>query len=238
MEVTMLQRRVCLIAVLMLTAVTAAEARSKFEVGVGGGARFGGSFSDGSYNHPANPNDIYLDQLEIATGSHFGINLYVPLRGPARNGEALKFELFFNMASSDLLFEPHSTIPDEIASQFERDGDKLILGDVDVSYLHGGVIYQFGNPSGWNPHVNFGLGATIFSAPDGDFEETKFSLSLGGGVTKMFNETFGTRLQLRTYFTAFPADEYWVDRYGYIWEVTDTNLFFQGDISVGIVIAF
>lgn len=234
----MFRKVMCLAAVLMLIAVTTAEARPKFEVRVGGGLRFGGSFSDGSYSYAVSPSDIYLEQLDVAPGTQFAVNLYVPLRGPAPNGKALKFELFFNMASSDLRFEPRSSIPDSIASQFEQDGDKLILGEVDVSYIHGGVVYQFGSTSGWNPHVNFGLGATIFSATDGDFEESKFSMSFGGGVTRMFNETFGTRLQLRGYVTSLPADEFWVDRYGWVWEVTDANWFFQGELSGGIIIAF
>jgi hypothetical protein len=202
------------------------------------GLRFGGAFTDGAYNHPDYPDDLYLEQLDIAPGTQFAINLYAPLRGPLPNGEALKFELFFNMASSDLRFDPRSSIPDSISSQFEKDGDKLILGGVDVMYVHGGLVYQFGKMSGWNPHVNFGLGATIFSATNGDFEEKKFSFSVGGGVTRMFNDTFGTRLQLRGYVTSLPAEEFWVDRYGWVWEVTDTNWFIQGELSGGIVIAF
>jgi len=54
----------------------------------------------------------------------------------------------------------------------------------------------------------------------------------------MFNEKIGTRLQLRGYFTSLPSDEFWVDRFGYVWEVMDTNWFFQGELSGGIVIAF
>ena len=235
----MFMKKLLTVLVLMLVVVTAAEAKSKFEIRVGGGLRFGGSFSEGAYNSPAAPNEIYLEQLDIAPATQFAVNLYIPLRGPAPNGKAMKFELLFNMASNqDLRFEPLSAMPDSIKSQFEQDGDKLILGQVDVTYVHGGIVYQLGSTSGWNPHVNFGLGATIFSASEGDFEESKFSMSLGGGVTRMFNEKIGTRLQLRGYFTSLPSDEFWIDRYGYVWEVTDTNWFFQGELSGGIVIAF
>ncbi len=234
----MLRKIMCLVAVLMLIAMTTAEARPKFEIRVGGGLRFGGSFSEGSYYHPLYADDVYLEQLDIAPGTQFAVNFYAPLRGPSPMGKALKLEVFYNTATSDLRFEPLSNLPDSITSQFEQDGDKLILGEVNVSYIHGGVVYQFGKMSGWNPHVNLGLGATIFSGTDGDMEESKFSLSLGGGVTRMFNDTFGTRLQLRGYFTSLPSEEFWVDRYGYVWEVNETNLFFQGELSGGIVIAF
>ncbi len=235
----MFLKKMLTILVLMLVVVTAAEAKSKFEIRVGGGLRFGGSFSEGAYNSPAAPNEAYLEQLDIAPGKQFAVNLYVPLRGPTPDGKAIKFELLFNLASNqDLRFEPLSAMPDSIKSQFEQDGDRLILGQVDVTYVHGGIVYQFGSTSGWNPHVNFGFGATIFSASEGDFEESKFSTSLGGGVTRMFNEKIGTRLQLRGYFTSLPSDEFWVDRFGYVWEVMDTNWFFQGELSGGIVIAF
>jgi hypothetical protein len=241
----MFRKVMCLAAVFMLIAlitVTTAEARPKLEVRVGGGLRFGGSFSEGAYHRTDYPgdfqDDVYFEQLDIAPGKQFAVNFYVPLRPPGPNGEALKFELFVNLASSDLRFDPQSQFPDSVSEQFEKDGDKLVLGEVDVMYVHGGVVYQFGKKAGWNPHVNLGLGATIFSATDGDMEESKFSLSLGGGVTRMFNETIGTRLQLRGYFTSLPAEEFWMDRYGYVWEVTDANWFFQGELSGGIVIAF
>ncbi len=122
--------------------------------------------------------------------------------------------------------------------RFEVDGDALVLGEINVMYIHGVSTYRFGSSSGWNPHVNLGLGATVFDAPDGDLQETKFSFSLGGGVTKMFNETFGGRFQLKGFFTSLPAEEYWVDYYGNIWATSASNWFVQGEISAGIVIAF
>lgn len=232
----MLTRKSFLLVALILIAVTAAQARSKLEINAFGGFRFGGSFHDGGYQN----NYFVLEDLDIAPGAQFGASLNIPLGAPNYDGGTTLFELLFNFQGSDLRFAPPSmsALPDSITERFETDGDKLILGEVNVMYIHGGLIYRFGSNSGWYPHVNLGLGATVFKATDGDLQETKFSLSLGGGVIKMFNETFGGRLQLRGYFTSLPAQEYWLDYYGNVWETGASNLFFQGEISGGIVIAF
>jgi hypothetical protein len=232
----MFRRTSILLLILCLVAVTAAQARSKFEINAFGGLRFGGSFHDGGYQDDS----FLLEELDVKPGSQFGASLNVPLGAPTWNGEGYMFELLFNFQGSDLRFEPASmsAVPDSIIERFDVDGDKLILGGIDVMYIHGGVIYKFGSGSGWNPHVNLGLGATVFKATEGDLQETKFSLSVGGGVTKMFNETFGGRFQSRVYFTSLPSEEYWVDYYGRVWETREANLFFQGEISVGIVVAF
>lgn len=232
----MFRKTSILLFVLLLVATATVEARSKFEINAFGGLRFGGGFHDGGYQDDA----FLLEKLDVAPGAQFGASLNVPLGAQTFDGRGYMFELLFNFQGSDLRFEPASmsAIPDSLLERFEVDGDKLILGALDVMYIHGGVIYKFGSGSGWNPHVNVGLGATVFKATEGDLQETKFSLSMGGGVTKMFNETFGGRLQGRTYFTSLPSEEYWVDYYGRIWETAESNLFFQGEISVGLVVAF
>ena len=181
-----------------------------------------------------------MEKLTIATRKKFGGMLHVPKGHHLPTGRAYMFELMGNFQKTDLRFKPASIsgVSDSILTQFNVDGDKLILGEVNVTYIHGGVMYKFGSNSGWNPHVNFGLGATIFSASDGDLSETKFSISLGGGVTRMFNETMGSRFQVKGYFTSIPTDDYWVDSYGGVWASVDNNLFFQGEISGGLVFAF
>ena len=231
----MVGRKSILLVALILVAATAVEARSKLELRLFSGLRFGGSFIDGGYE-----DDDLLEKLDIAPGVQFGTSFYVPVGPQSLAGEGVMLELLFNYQGSDMRFEPSSLsiIPDSILSRFEVDGDKLILGEVDVMYIHGGVMYKFGSNSGWNPHVNLGIGATVFSASNGEFDESKFSFSFGGGVTRMFNETIGGRLQLRGYLTSLPSDDYWVDRYGGVWEAVDNNMFFQGELSTGIVIAF
>jgi hypothetical protein len=231
-----LRKTTCLLMSFLLVAVATVEARPKLEINVFSGLRFGGSFHDGGYQEDY----FLLENLDVAPGAQFGASIGVPIGVQTYEGGGLMFELLFNFQGSDLRFEPESNavLPDTILGRFEVDGDKIILGALDVMYIHGGVIYKFGSGSGWNPHVNLGLGATIFDAPEGDLQETKFSLSMGGGVTRMFNETFGARFQSRIFFTSLPAEEYWVDYYGHVWETGASNSFFQGDLSVGLVVAF
>lgn len=223
------------LVLLLLVTATTTEAREKFEINAFSGFRFGGAFIDGYYQD--NP---ILEQLDLAPGAQFGASFYIPIVPSTTSGGGMMFEIMFNFQRTDLRFElaSNTSLPDSIISSFAVDGDKLILGEIDFKYIHGGIIYKFGDNSGWNPHVNFGLGATILSATNGEIDKSKFSFSIGGGVTRMFNETIGTRLQLRGYFTSLPAEEYWHDDYEGLWEAMDRNYFFQGEISGGIVFAF
>ena len=231
----MLRKTAALLIILSLIFALNLEARSKIEFGVFSGLRFGGAFIDGGYVD--NP---ILEELDIAPGMQFGGSFYFPIDAPLPDGRVSMFELIVIFQHTDLRFKPASIsgVPDSILDQFEVDGDKLILGEVNVTYIHGGVMYKFGSNSGWNPHVNLGLGATIFSASDGDLSESKFSISLGGGVTRMFTESIGSRFQVKGFFTSIPMDDYWVDSYGGVWASVDNNWFFQGEISGGLVFAF
>ena len=231
----MLRKITVLLIMFFLATSTVAEAGSGFELRVFSGLRFGGAFIDGGYED--NP---ILEELDVKPGVQFGGSFYIPIGTATSSGQATKFELLVNFQKSDLRFKPASIsgVPDSIKTKFVEDGDKLILGEIKVTYIHAGAMYQFGSSSGWNPHVNMGLGATIFKATDGDLDEKKFSFSLGAGISRMFGKTVGSRLQLRGYFTSLPAESYWVDSYGNVWASRDNNMFFQGEISTGLVFAF
>jgi hypothetical protein len=231
-----LQKKTCLLMLFLLIAVATVEARPKLEINAFGGFRFGGSFHDGGYHDQY----LLLEDLDVKPAAQFGASLGIPLGAQTLEGGGFMFELLFNSQGSDLRFEPSSisAVPDSILERFEVDGDKVVLGELSVTYIHAVVTNKFGSSSGWNKHVSVGFGGTVFKSTEGDLQETKFSLSLGGGVTKMFNETFGGRFQSRVYFTSLPSGEYWVDYYGNVWETGATNTFFQGDLSVGLVVAF
>lgn len=207
------------------------EAQSRFEIGMSSGLRFGGSFVNARYR-----NNSILEDLDVASGLQFDGSFFYPI--PA--GSPLMLELLVNYQRADLRFKPASIsgIPDSILALYEVDGDKLILGDVSVTYIHGGVLYELESNSGWIPHVNFGLGATIWSTANGESNKTKFSVSFGVGTTKMFTETFGSRFQMRGYVTPLPSDVYWSDPGGNTFRTVDRTFFFQGAISGGLVIAF
>ena len=230
----MLRKGTLLGALIILLAITGAEARPKFEIQPFAGLRTATSLGEGYYE-----NDI-LENLDVAPGAQFGLTFGIPVGMQGTIGQQGMIELSFSYQQSDLRFEPESMdrVPDSILGRFEVDDGRLILGDIQVMYLHAGGLYRFGDFSGWLPFVNGGFGATIFAAPDGQADsETKFSFSFGVGVARMFNETIGARLGFRGYMTSLPAEEaYWIDPWGGIWSITDDNWLFQGELSLGLVL--
>ena len=77
--------------------------------------------------------------------------------------------------------------------------------DVDVEYFQIGGVAEF-TQDNYTPYAVGTVGATRFS-PDGDFDsETRFSLTMGGGVKWFFNEHWAARVEGRAYFTIFDSD--------------------------------
>lgn len=231
----MIRKTAAMLIIMSLVLVVNLEAQSKFEIRVFSGLRFGGSFVNAGYR-----NNTILEELDVASGLQFGGSFYYAMGTPYPEETALMFELLINYQNSDLRFKPASIsgVPDSILSIYEVDGDKLILGEVNVTYIHGGIFYELGSNSGWIPHVNFGLGATIFSADDGDLKKSKFSFSFGGGMTRQFTTTIGGRFQITGYMTPLPSDVYWIDDNGGNFRSAEGIFFFQGEISGGLVFAF
>ena len=155
----MLRKYTVLLVLCFLGMSTVAEAGSGFELRVFSGLRFGGAFIDGGYED--NP---ILEELDVKPSVQFGGSFYAPIGTATFSGQATKFELLVNFQKSDLRFKPASIsgVPDSILADFEVDGERLILGEVKVSYIHGGAMYQFGSASGWNPHVNLGAWCNDF----------------------------------------------------------------------------
>lgn len=73
--------------------------------------------------------------------------------------------------------------------------------DLDVEYFHVGGVATFPRDE-LLPYVVGTIGATRFSAGAGGVDdETRFSLSLGGGLRYFFTRTVGVRLEARGYLT-------------------------------------
>ena len=87
-----------------------------------------------------------------------------------------------------------------------RQDGSLVLGtadgsadlfDVDMSLLHGSVVYRFGGEDARiEPFVLAGLGATFLGGPDLD-GETKLSWNVGAGARWRLGERMGARVQAR-----------------------------------------
>lgn len=118
-----------------------------------------------------------IQKLEIAGSATFGLS--------ARH--------FF---SRRLGAELSWTRQDSALTLGTRDG-QADLFDVDVSVLQASAVYRFGwDRSVFRPFVLAGAGATFLDATDLE-GETKFSLSLGGGVDWSTSERTALRVQAR-----------------------------------------
>lgn len=115
--------------------------------------------------------------------------------------------------------------------------------DVDVEYLHIGGTLVLNQERRVTPYIVGTLGATRFSpdSPSAD-EETRFSLSLGGGFRVPFTRSFSLRLEARGFAT-------FVDTKSAIFCISDelgglcrirarSDVFFQYEFMAGASFAF
>lgn len=194
--------------VLLLLAALPAQAR-EFELTPFVGTRVGGDFDDIETG--------LIDDVEIDDGASFGLVFDVNF------GDNWQLEFLGSMQATELIAE----------------GTVSGKGDIDVNHFHVGGAYQFRDSlENVRPFVAFSVGATQFD-PDGALDsESKFSLSLGGGIKYHFNDRLGVRVQGR--FTATEInddDEVYCDPIG-CWVVEDTNFLNQTELSAGLIIRF
>ena len=79
--------------------------------------------------------------------------------------------------------------------------------DVDIEYLQLGGTVAMSDPHRFVPYLVGGLGATRFNADSAEADdETRFSISLGGGVRVPFSERFSVRVEGRGYLTLVDTD--------------------------------
>jgi opacity protein-like surface antigen len=89
-----------------------------------------------------------------------------------------------------------------------------------------------------HPFVSGGLGATHISPANNDFSsETKFSLSIGGGLKFPLSQNIGLRLEARGYGTVVSSGGTILCSGGCIAKFTG-SLFMQFEASAGLSIAF
>jgi opacity protein-like surface antigen len=102
-----------------------------------------------------------------------------------RIDEISSYELFYSRQESSL----ENTSP-------------LAPFDLDVEYLHVGGTLIVSEELPLAPYISGGLGLTRLSPQTGPgSDDTRFSMSLGGGVMLPITERFGVRLEARGYLT-------------------------------------
>lgn len=157
----------------------AIAATPSFEVTPFVGGRFGGSF------------DVKNDQtgttssVDLGSGTSFGLDLGL------YQSAAGFYELLYSTQEASL------------------DPEDPALGDVDlrIDYLQIGGTAFFDQGKRWLPYLSMTIGAARFEPQQGGYDsETKFAMSLGGGLRFPINDRVAATLGLRGYLTFLSSD--------------------------------
>ena len=105
----------------------------------------------------------------------------------------------------------------------------------DYYHIGGTIVYP---QDKLNPYVSGSLGATRISPANAAFSsETRFSLSLGGGLKVPLNQNVGLRLEARGYGTAASGSGAILCSGGCVAQFSG-SLFLQFEVNAGLSIAF
>jgi hypothetical protein len=166
----------------------------------------GGTFST------ANPK-LYSD-LEVDEGLAYGISFDVPL------SNNLQLEMLVNTQNSDLFFDKGIFGPD------------IKTIDADITYVHLGLLAQFGRPA-MTPFFVISAGiASINPDLKGAGTDDQFSVSFGGGVKAFFTEHIGMRFEGRYFWTSVDKITTSSGSYDY------SDYLSQFEANVGLIIAW
>lgn len=166
-----------LTAALATASLAQAQAPSQsFELGLFGGYRAGGEIL-------ADESDLFPIDVDVEDSAAFGIRAEIPIT------EWIAVELLASRQQTEFV---------EDDGLF---GDDTALLDVDISYYHAGVLFQWG-PGQVKPFfvASLGIGQINPDLP-GLSSEERLSASLGGGVKIWANEHVGFRFEGRGYWT-------------------------------------
>jgi hypothetical protein len=208
---------------LAFAATASAQVRDRtFEISPFGGYLFGGEFESGT----TALFDFDVDTDDAAT---YGIRLGYNLNS--------SFQLELQLSHTDTEF-----VTGEDDGLFGPDPDEE-LGDLDVDYLLGSMVFNFGRGRAV-PYVSLGGGvARLDPQLPGAEEETRFTATLGGGVKAFFTPHFGLRFDGRGYATSLGEsdddDDFFCDDDFFDDCDSDRNEWLtNGEVSIGLLFAF
>ncbi|HEV7672052.1 MAG TPA: outer membrane beta-barrel protein [Thermoanaerobaculia bacterium] len=158
--------------------------------------------------------------IEVDKSSVFGVIVDIPF-----GSSGFGFEVLANRQESAFTLDPGLFDPSER------------LGDVEISYLQGGIYYEWGGGQ-VVPFISATGGITRLDPKFEDLEaEDRASASFGGGVKIFFNRNVGLRLEGRGYWTDLDArfrdDD---DHRRHDSQVNEA--LYQGEASAGLIFAF
>lgn len=203
--------RKALFAVLLLLPAAALAQYPRFEITPTAGYRLNGEFE-------LSGDDFLQQNAEIEESAVFGVTVDIPLN------ENWQLELLANRQQSTFILDE---------GLFEPETE---LGDVELSYYHVGLLYQWGLGQ-VNPFFTFSGGLARIDPEFSALEaENRFSASLAGGVKILLSRNVGIRLEGRGYWTNLETD--WDDDDDRFDRYDDSDALYQGEVSAGLILAF
>ena len=201
------------LAILALLAALPARADGpRFEITPFGGYRIGGGFDV----EDVDGNDRSVD---LDNGGGWGVDVVI------YRDQTSFYELLYSTQEASL------------------DSSDPQLGGVDVTtqYYHVGGTLLFADERWAVPWLSLTMGATEFSA-DGFDSDTKFSVSLGGGLRLPFSDNFAATLGMRGYLTFVDSNTkllcYSGSESGGCLLKSEGSSFIQGEASLGVTLRF
>lgn len=199
----------------LLLAPGAAFAQGAFEIIPFGGYRWGGEVS-------AQDLDLYQTDVDVDSSECYGLDLEFAL------GPGLRLQLLADRQSSRFVDE-------------DLVGQPVSLGDVDLTYYHLGLLYQW-NPGRVRPYVGGSLGVAMVEPDDSRVaDRDEFSTSVGGGFKVYLTDHVGIRVDLRAFWTNLDRDSWDWDDCDFdddCWDAAWDDDLFQTELTVGLVLSF
>jgi Outer membrane protein beta-barrel domain len=208
-------RRAFFLSLFLLPAVAFAQPGyldpGRFEITPFAGYRLQGEF-DASSSDSVFTRDL---NVEVEEGAVYGLILDIPLN-PNWQIELLANRQESSFIIDEGLFDPETE-----------------LGDVTLTYVHAGLLFQWGQGQ-VNPFITGSIGLARIEPEFDELDaDDRFSASFGGGVKILFADNVGLRLEARGYWTDLDTGfDDRLDRYD------EGDGLFQGEGSVGLVFAF
>ena len=224
----MMKARIALatLVVLIVPAISFAQAPHRYELTAFGGYRWGGEFKGGNFSN--NPG-VNQENLQISNGGNFGLVFDL-----VTSTQQLQFELMWERQMTSMDVKDNVT------------GEKQYLGDGVVDYLHLGVLYEVYQPSQLEgestvrPFVGITMGSTRFAPSDDRSSAWRFSVGFKVGMKTYLAERIGLRLEssLMTTYLNSSDDMFCSNATGQCYRFPTSAFMNQIDVTAGLVFLF
>lgn len=158
--------------------------------------------------------------IDLEDGSGWGLDL-----GLYRDGSSF-YELLYATESAE----------------FDTSDPAVAGVEVTTEYYQFGGTLLFADEQWYVPYLSLTAGATRFSADGGYGSDTKFSMSLGGGLRLPFTDNLSATMGLRGYLTFVDSDSDFLcvsggEQSSCLVKSTGST-YFQGEASLGLTVRF